>query len=176
MFQENNKMKWLVMMDIFSSVATAHSLWIFCFWDDKKYLLDPVCIFIVLVNYVFGSFIIIVFFLNVSSIFAPASKKTAGIVLCQSVCFFVFYSVFCCCCRLFHTFQALWTKGTFHTDLTQHLTLPSSLSCVQTERWDYDCSVPVTLGFFYYLHPEQRRKRAKKKKRKICKCTSPDQG
>lgn len=58
------------------------------FWDNKQYLLDPVCIFIVLVNYVLA-----LFFLNVLRIFAPASEKTAGTVLCRSV--FFFFSCFC---------------------------------------------------------------------------------
>lgn len=29
---------------------------VYGFWDSKQYLLDPVCIFIVLVNYVLASF------------------------------------------------------------------------------------------------------------------------
>lgn len=77
------------------------------FWDNKQYLLDPVCVFIVFVNSVLRPF------LNVLGIFAPASEKTAGIVLC---CFLLF----CFFVILFHTFQnmALWTTGTIQNDLT----------------------------------------------------------
>lgn len=54
------------------------------FWDNKQYLLDPVCIFIVFVNSVLRPF------LNVLGIFAPASEKAAGIVLCLLFCFLSF--------------------------------------------------------------------------------------
>lgn len=61
------------------------------FWDYKRYLLDPVCIFIVFVNSVMTPF------LNVLGMFTPlpllppaASEKFAGIVLCL----FIFLSLF----------------------------------------------------------------------------------
>lgn len=73
-------------------------------------------------------------------IFAPASgkKKTAGIVLCQPVLFFICFSFFVS----YLPDMALWTKGTFQKDLTQvfesrlHLTLTYLLNGVQTEWRD----------------------------------------
>lgn len=69
-------------------------------------------------------------FLNVLRIFAPASQKAAGIVLCRSVVFIIFLS--------YLPDMALWTKGTFQKDLTQVFETPTSsdfilLSCVQID-------------------------------------------
>lgn len=91
------------------------------------------CIFIVLVNYVLAPFLNVFVFLP-----QPVEKKTAGIVLCQPVLFFICFSFFVS----YLPDMALWTKGTFQKDLTQvfesrlHLTLTYLLNCVQTEWRD----------------------------------------
>lgn len=99
------------------------------FGDNKQYLLDPVCIFIVLVNYVLASFVMFYVFL-------PRLVRKLQGLSCVDLFLFVLYL----------PDMALWTKGTFQKDLTQvfetqtsndfqqvHLTLSYSLNSVQTE-------------------------------------------
>lgn len=111
-----------------------HSQSMFFWGDYKQYLLDPVCIFIVLVNYVSAPFLMFYVFL-------PGLVRKLQGLSCVDLLFFLFV--------LYLPDMALWTKGTFQKDLTQvfeiqtstdfqqvHLTLSYSLNSVQTERRD----------------------------------------
>lgn len=82
-----HEMKWLVMMDIFLQCGDHSQTG---FWDNKQYLLDPVCIFIVFVNSVLRPF------LKCFRYFCPGQWENCRDCL---VSFFFF-----CCCLFFCLF------------------------------------------------------------------------
>lgn len=133
------------------------------FWDNKQYLLDPVCIFIVFVNSVLRPF------LKCFRYFCPGQWENCRDCLVWVFFFVVYFFVF-----LFHTFQimALWTTGTFQNDLTCVWSPTSSdmnLSAhLCTDRMERLLLCFSSFGFLFYLHYQyaknEKKNRAKKKK------------